>query len=86
MAAPAPVAGSHSTFAAGPEASRGQNGQTMLQVTPILVPPEKQLLAWGAAAAQLLVPQNTRGRTGENQQSCISTDSLSSDSPAATPT
>jgi hypothetical protein len=33
MAAPAPVAGSHSTFAAGPEASRGQNGQTMLQVT-----------------------------------------------------
>jgi hypothetical protein len=75
MAAPAPVAGSHSTFAAGPEASRGQNGQTMLQVTPILVPPEKQLLAWGAAAAQLLVPQDTRAEQ-EKRTSCTSTDSL----------
>jgi hypothetical protein len=61
MAAPAPVAGSHSTFAAGPEASRGQIGQTMLQVTP----PNKALRLTasllGAAPLASKCPDRERG-------------------------
>ncbi len=54
MAAPATRARarrglSHCTFAPGPEASRGQNGQTMLQVTSSFsVPPEKAELGLGS--------------------------------------
>ena len=57
---------SNCTFAAEPEASRGQNGQPMLQVTSIPVPPKKLALGWGAAATRFLGAQENRARKGEH--------------------
>jgi hypothetical protein len=62
MAAPAPVAGSHSTFAAGPEASRGQNGQTMLQVTSPNKATPTHRFAFGSGPVCFGVPSEETGQ------------------------
>ena len=48
------------------EASFGHRGQPMVQVTPILVPTEKQLLALGAVATRFRVPRDTRAEQEKN--------------------
>jgi hypothetical protein len=49
---------SNCTFAAEPEASRGQNGQTMLQVTNLKRPNNALQLRLGAGTLAVRVPQD----------------------------